>query len=288
MKLTDEQLEEVLQGRRPAPGDLDESQRRQLAEAAAVRDRLRAAFETVSAPEALADRIRSQLADGPEGQSGDRPHKPNIIRIVGRLVPLAAAAAVLIAVVPMLLNMGGPKPAAAAQAQLASIHEANLKEKDHLHHKGDRDKLAVFLARKLGTPAALPQGDDVDFCGCGTTRFRSKTVATYMLNLSGRRVSIVITNVDPGTLGFQHKFARAGRTFWACGFGDCRMVAMRLGQHTYFAVGETSHDDLIDVLVRLLPEGAASRPACRCNKCPKCLRRAVNSRTTQPDRPRRE
>ena len=244
MKLTDEQLEEVLLGERPQPDDLDEAQRRQLAEARAVRERLRSAFAGVGADESLAARIRSAM--GPAPRTG-------VIRAARRWLPLAAAAAALIALGPLLMQLVSPQRAGAAQAELASIHEANLKPGGPLKDIRDRHKLEAFLADKLDARPALPSGDDVNFCGCCTARFRGRDVTSYMIDVSGERISIIIGQVDPDTLSFGHKFSRDGRTFWGCGSGKCRMVAMRLGEYTYFAVGETGHEALTDVLVRLLP-----------------------------------
>ena len=240
MKFTDEQLEEVLQGQRPQPTDLDDAQRRQLAEARAVRNRLRSAFAGVGAGDLLAARVRSQQAAG-------------LLRTARRWLPLAAAAAALIALGPLLMQLIAPRHAGAAQAELASIHEANLKPGGQLQAVRDRHHLEAFLAEKLSARPALPRGDDVNFCGCCTARFRGRDVTSYMIDVSGERISIIIGQVDPDTLSFGHKFSRDGRTFWGCGSGKCRMVAMRLGEYTYFAVGETGHEALTDVLVRLLP-----------------------------------
>jgi hypothetical protein len=224
MKLSDEQLEEVLLGQRPQPDDLDEAQQRQLAEAQAVRAQL------------------------------DRPPRAGVIRAARRWLPLAAAAAALIALGPLLMQLIAPRPAVAAQAELAAIHRANLQPGGPLHAIRDRQKLEAFLTEKLGTRPALPTGDDVDFCGCCTARFRGRDVTSYMLDVAGERISVIIGKVDPSTLSFGHEFSRGGRRFWGCGSGKCRMVAMRLGDYTYFAVGETGHDALIDVLTRLLPQ----------------------------------
>jgi hypothetical protein len=247
MKLTEEQFEDVVLGRLDEPDDLDETQRQRLAEARAVHNRLRSAFVPVQAGQALADRIRAQLAT--ETQSSVPQEHPRRRHIVWKLAPLAAAAMIVAGILVMQLV----KPPT-AQAELASIHEANTQPQGPLHHETNRAKLAAFLKQKLGTTPALPRGDDVNFCGGCTTRFQGKPVVSYMLELDGRRVSIIITKIDPDTLGFGRKYSRNGRTFWGCGHDKCRMAGMLLGDYTYFAVGETNHENLINILIRLLPE----------------------------------
>ena len=237
MSVSDEHIEEMVQGIRPESDDLDQAR--------AVRSRLRSAFRGVAASDALAERIRGQLATAMR-RGEAQPHRAR--RIIWRLAPLAAAAAVAVAAIIFVSNLAQPRT---AQAELASIHEKN-QSASIMHHSDDPDKLAAFLKEKLGAAAALPKGDDVDLCGCSTVKFRGKSVASYMVRIGGKRVSIVIARVDPDSLGFGHKFSRGERTFWGCGSGPCNMVSMILGGHTYFAVGEASHDELTGVLMRLL------------------------------------
>ena len=251
MSVSDEHFEEMVQGIRPESDDLDQAQRQDLAEARAIRSRLRSAFENVVASDALAERIRGQLATTTKR---DETRAFRARRIIWRLAPLAAVAAVVVVAMIFVSNLSQP---GTAQAELASIHEGNLSSST-MRYGDDPAKLAAFLRQKLGTEPALPKGDDVDLYGCCTVKFRGKSVVSYMVRLGGKRVSIVIASVDPDTLGFRHKFTQSGRTFWGCGSGPCSMVSMVLGDYTYIAVGETGHDELTSVLMRLLPAGNAA------------------------------
>lgn len=244
MNVDDGHFERTGRGSRPESDEL-------TGQACAVRSRLRSAFQRVGANEALTERIHRQLA---AASTRDRPQPHRTRRIVWRLMPLAAAAVVVIVATAFLANLGQPR---SAQAELASIHETNVRAEasDALHHKDDPVKLAAFLEDKLGTPAALPKGDDVDFCGCCTVSFRGESVASYMLSVDGEQVSIVIAGVDPDKLSFGRKFSRYGRTFWACRSGPCDMVGTILGDYTYFAVGNVGHEKLTNILTRLVRGG---------------------------------
>ncbi len=47
-----------------------------------------------------------------------------------------------------------------------------------------------------------------------------------------------------------------GYTFWRGDFATSNMVTVRFGQYSYCAVGEISHDYLIDLLTRVLPDSS--------------------------------
>ncbi len=67
-------------------------------------------------------------------------------------------------------------------------------------------------------------------------------------------MSVVVVTDKPETLGMGDKFERQGRVFWKSSFAKCDMVTVRLGDYSYCAVGEVSHEYLTDLLNRLIPE----------------------------------
>jgi len=100
MKLTPEQIEDILSGQMPQSADLDAEDLAALAEARAMRARLRSAFDSTHASVSLADKVRAGLKNAP-------PAHGRIIRFPTRWLPVAAAATLLI-IAPILYSLWGP------------------------------------------------------------------------------------------------------------------------------------------------------------------------------------
>ena len=81
MKLTPEQIEDILSGKTPQGGDLDAEDLARLAEARAMRARLRSAFDSTHAPDSLAGKVRAGL------KSASAPVRGRIIRFPGWFLP---------------------------------------------------------------------------------------------------------------------------------------------------------------------------------------------------------
>ncbi len=126
--LTDEQLEDILQGNLERPEHLEQCPEclGRLAEARALVQRLRQAFSSVHASGPLADRIRAALTARLPAAANVRPR---IIPAPGRhrlWSALAAAAAILIVTLPIGFYAHTGAQAKAAQTALTEIHQSNL------------------------------------------------------------------------------------------------------------------------------------------------------------------
>ena len=255
--LSDEQLEDIIRGRVQAPEEMDPRDSRRVAEMRAVRDRLRSAMASVQMDEPAAERIRRAVRDAASAgeQSPARAHAaPRIIRFprLARWLPAVAAAIIIAVAIPFLLP-----DTPTAQAELAGIHNANVSGGGEFHHESDPDKVVRELEKKLGyAPAVPPLQEGASIVGCCVKVFRGRPAATYLLKLPRGKVSIVVTPDEPETMKLKRHFEHNGIHFCACGHEKCKMVALRLGNYTYVALGEMSHEALIELLLKLLPDEA--------------------------------
>ena len=67
-------------------------------------------------------------------------------------------------------------------------------------------------------------------------------------------MSIVVTPDLPEMMKLKKTFERDGVRFHACCYDPtmCKMVAVRVGDRTYLAVGELAHEDLTAVLISIV------------------------------------
>ena len=259
--LSEEQFEGLLEGRQCEGSHLGHCQvcQGRLAEKRAIRARLQTAFASIHAPQELADQISRQTgsaaADRPEAETAESHLSLRLSKRIWQ--PLAAAAAVLAFAVPLGIYLTAAAPAAAAQAQLVSIHEHNISEPDDFYADDDPTKLADYLKEKLGFTPAFPRlGQGMSLRGCCLSHFREQIVGSYVVNTPRGIVSIIVVADRPRTLGLGRKFQYAGQTFWAGTFAKCNMVTLRLKDYSYCAVGELSlsHEVLSELLGRLVSE----------------------------------
>lgn len=254
MKLTDEQFEAILAGTQDEPADLSEDERLQLAEASAVRGRLRAAFSSVTAGERLGERIGAALRAQADGQTA-RSRKPprRAIRLSWRLAPIGVAAAALVAVA-LLFNFTADR-AAASPAELARIHNDNLAAGGEFLTTASGTRAAEHLTSRLGfTPRICPTDERTTLIGCSVVEFHGRRTATYLLAVGGRKVSVIVTAETPKEM---HLPCGCG-----CGITDCacyhtgrcgedNIVSIRLGDYSYNAVGAAPPETLKGILARL-------------------------------------
>jgi anti-sigma factor RsiW len=247
--LTDEQFEDVLAGA-AEPSHLAECGecRARLAERRAVRDRLRASFASVRPSAALADRVR-QAAAGPAAVVSIQ-HKRRMARLGWET--LAAAAAVLVAVsIPAILYLTTPREAA-AQEELAQIHEHNLMAHNEFYADADPAKIAEYLKTQLGFQPATPRpGQGLAMRGCCVTHFKGQEVGSYVVDTPRGPISIIVVPQNPKALGLTQTVQAGGQEFWTGGFATNNLVVARRGAYSYCAVGEVPHDLLTQVLLDL-------------------------------------
>lgn len=257
--ITDEQFEDILQGKDVGPAHLRECRdcRDRLAEKKAIAERLRSAFSSIHADPDLAGRIRSKLEAGAPTKKINQPirlllpgrHRRRIWR------GLAAAAAVLIILVPLGLYFGTASSARAAQAELVKIHNHNLSPDHEFYSESEPEKLAEYFKSKLGFNPRLPElGHGMALRGCCVKHFRGQVVGSYVVDTPQGIMSVIVVTDKPESLGIKGQFRKGGRTYWISSFAKCDMVFVRIGDYSYCAVGEISHDYLLDLLSRLLPE----------------------------------
>jgi hypothetical protein len=246
MKLTPQQIEDILSGQMPQSDNLDAEDLAALEEARAIRSRLASAFASTHASDSLADKVRASLKTAPA------PAPSRIIRFPMRFLPAAAAAALLI-IVPILYSIWGPEPAHAGTVGLANIHKANLASPEGFHATGDCEEIKAYFKRELGfTPKLLNECPKLKIVGCYVTRLKGKMVATYVVQLDDTKASIIISEDWPKKLGLG---CRCGHPQCKCIHnGKCNglsIVSVRLGERSYSVVGSLPADSLRSVLERL-------------------------------------
>ncbi len=254
-------IEDWIRASGELPDDMDADSKQAIVEHRAVRDRLRRAWASVEAPVGMQDRLTAAL-DLAESQPIASDRRGMIYRLPRRLLGAAAIAAALIAVVGLFWNTADP----VAQAEFSRIHLSNLQRQSGQYHRGqDRQILRSRLQDAFQTVPVMPVfGPDEDrrYCGCAAARFFDRTVASYVVVLSGqRRVSMVMVDTPLDELGFTHPFTREdGRRFAWCSHDGCKMAATRIGGHTYVAIGQdVSETELVELLTRV--QQAADRQA---------------------------
>lgn len=253
--LTDEQFEDVIKGIDVVPSHLEQcpdcSDR--LAEKRALVARLNSAFASIRPDANLAARISDRL-DLAANSSG---HGESV-GIIAKLWPvLATAAAIMIVAVPISLYFVTPSTANAAQEELASIHKHNIKQVNEFYAEADPEKLAGYFKEKLGFSPALPcVGKGMEMLGCCVAHFKGRVVGSYVVDTPKGAISVIVVTDTPKTIGMNRMVGKPGdqQTFWKGSFARCKMVTVRLGDYSYCAVGEISHNELKDLLSRLLPD----------------------------------
>ena len=255
--LTGEQFEEVMQGKEVGRMHLKQciECRSQLAEKQVLASRLRLAFAKIKPEKALAKRIRRKLniSSTCAEHTGER-HLLNVLFQRRRWLSLASAAAVLIIASPIVFFLAKPSTAIAAKAELVRIHKDNLSAKHGFHNQADPQKIAEYFKNKLGVSPIIPrakQGQSLR--GCCLCRFKGQIVGSYVVQTPKGVMSIVVITDQPQSLGMDRKIRRGERVFWAGSFAGCKLVAVRIGQYSYCAVGEVPDTHLTEVLIQLVP-----------------------------------
>jgi len=257
--MTDEQFEDILQGEETDLAHLTECRdcTDRLAEKKAIAERLRSAFGSVQAGPDLADRIRSRLNTGATAVRADRPAKRVLLMHHRRQMwpKVAAAAAILIVLAPLSMYLGSPSAARAAQAELVKIHNHNLSPDHEFYSEAEPEKLADYFKNKLGFNPRLPElGHGMALRGCCVKHFRGEVVGSYVVDTPQGVMSVIVVTDKPESLGIVGEFKKGEQTYWKSSFAKCDVVSVRIGDYSYCAVGEISHEYLTDLLSRLVPE----------------------------------
>ncbi len=255
--LTDEQLEEIMMSDSPKPGHLAQCTRcsERLAEKEALANRLRSAFATVKSDQKLKEQIRRQVNIRPSETEYSKSGP--LIKIHSRWrkwLAIGSVAAALAIAGPIVFYRTTSSPATAAQAEIVQIHKDNLSSRHEFHSETDPDKLAQYFKDKLGFSPHMPLIDrGMALRGCCVRHFRGQIAGSYVVDTPDGLISIVVVTDPPDSFGTGGRFERDGYVFWKSSFAMCDMVTVRLGDYSYCAVGETSHEYLTELLSRLLP-----------------------------------
>ncbi len=254
--LSDEQFEEVLQGTLAEPPHVSQCKlcAERLAELKALRSRLHSAFTGIHASPQLLERIRRQVRREAVPVSPAVQRAPSKTIVLSQwLMPLAAAAAIILISIPAVLFFTATEPAMAGPAELYEVYQHSLSPRTELYSDADPAALAGFLKDELGFTPAVPQlGAGMSIRGCCVTHFRDKPVGSYVVDTPEGVISIIVVNDTPESLGMTESLSRGEHTYLAGSFAMCNMVTATLNGYTYCAVGEVSKDRLADLLERLV------------------------------------
>ena len=261
--LTNEQFEDIMQGRNMDLAHLNECQdcRDLLAEKQAIAARLRSTFASVKAGKGLADRVRCQINRNSETTETAKSIQHTwTTRLHHKIwTALTAAAAILIALVPLSMYVSVPSTATAAQAELVMIHQQNLGPHREFYNDTKPEKLAEYFKDKLGfTPAFPCTGQGMAIRGCCVAHFKGQIVGSYVVDTPKGVISIIVVTDTPRQMGMSHMPEKTGyeQSLWKSSYAQSNMVTVRLGDYSYCAIGEISkipHKYLKDLLGRLLP-----------------------------------
>ena len=250
--LSEEQIEDILQGRREVPEDIDQDSRTCLEMHMALRDRLRRAADSMQVPAGLAERLSARLA-----QTGSEPaptpvrKRPSVLKMIFTRPAVAAAAAIIIVSTAVLVFLGGPAP---AQADVARIHREVLAGQDRFEACTDPKCICERLEGKCSSCVELPaklEGNS-SYMGSALARFRGRDVAAVLVTIGTDKVTIISVPDNLDSLGFGHRFAKNGLEWCDCRYENCKMAAVGLKDRTYIAVGEVNRNTLVDLLESLV------------------------------------
>jgi len=257
--LTNEQFEDIIQGNISPPEHLDKCPDCQnlLMEKKALAERLRLAFASVRANPGLEDRIRSQINQvAPSSQTAVPARNAWRVHFRKRVWPgLAAAAALLVVLVPLSFYFSSTSQANAAQAELVKIHYQGIGPHGDFYTDAEPENLAEYFKAQLGFIPAFPRlGQGMSLRGCCVKHFRGEMVGSYVVDTPEGVISVIAVTDTPKSMGLTQMPEQEGsdQIFWQGSFARCSMIVVRLGNYSYCAVGEVSHDLLTDLLGRLL------------------------------------
>ena len=252
--LTDEQLEDSLQTEASANLHLrncDLCQSR-LKEKQALAARLRNAFADIAPSEELAKKIRNQLALG--SQKETEPNEPRIVNLTHRwkrwATTFSSIAAIL--VVGLILKVTlVPTP---AYAGLVKIHQHNLSEGHDFLTQADPNAVAAYFREQLGFNPRLPElTHGLQLRGCCVNHFQGSIVGSYVVDTPQGFITVVAVEDQPTSLGMATLSQDDEHTYYHSQFAKCDMVAVRIDDYTYCAIGQISPIYLQSLLDKLLP-----------------------------------
>ena len=253
--LTHEQIESILQGESLKTDHLNSCElcQSRLKERRALATRLKTAFAGVVPSETLAEKIRSQItSNAPTEIKPDAPHIENVTHHWKRwAAPLSTIAAMLLLALLVKATLM-PSP---AYADLVGIHQHNLVQGNDYVPQTDPNILAAHFQAALGFNPRIPElNHGLQLRGCCIKHFKGRVVGSYVVNTPQGVISIVAVQDQPAAMDMKIRSEVEGHTYFHSQFAKCDMVAVRIEDYTYCAVGEISPVYLQSLLEELLPE----------------------------------
>jgi hypothetical protein len=254
--LTEEQFEDIVQGRAEVPEHVDRCPecRARLDEKRALARRLSKVFSSIHASADLAGRIRAgtAAAGGPAAGAEARPH---IVPLrVRRHVwsGLAIAAAILIVAIPRSLHLDTGSRVKAAQTALAGIHRTNLDSLEQLMADEGSPKKCQCMAGKMEDGTAMPCcARGLCMCGCRMRDFQGRTVPSCVVEKPNTPpISVVLLPAAPEDLGMTPGVTRtvSGQTIWHATHETCNMASVRMGTGSCCVLGDVPTENLVSLL----------------------------------------
>jgi hypothetical protein len=257
MSISDVELEDLVEGDVDIATVEDEQIRQAVEGHRAMRRRLGTAFHSTRPGLALFVRIQSAVTAAGVKPAAESPREQTLT-LPRWGIAVSAAAMVLVVLAAAILFRpdnsrpvtAGSSPGKVAQAVLAHIHTETSSHP--AHPSDDWSDVRGYLAETTGIAPRLISGSRLQLVGGARTEFLGESAASYVLQTSRGPVTIVVMHAHPSRLNFDRcRQVDTGRV-WACGFRQSRMVAIRVGDLTYCAIGKFDHDRLSDLLLPLL------------------------------------
>lgn len=254
--LTDEQFEDILQGRAEAPEHVDQCPqcRDQLDERRALARRVNKAFSSIHAGADLADRIRAGIAAAGQPAAGTKAG-PQILPLRARRhiwSGLAIAAAILIVVIPRSLHLNTSSRVNAAQMALAGIHRTNLDSLDQLMEDEGSAGKCQCVAGKMENGTVMPCcARGLCMCGCQMRDFQGRMVPSCVVEEPNTPpVSVVLVPEGPEELGMipGTSTTGTGQAIWHAACGACNMASVRMGAGSCCVIGDVPTENLVALL----------------------------------------
>jgi hypothetical protein len=254
--LTEEQLEDILQGGAGVPEHLDRCAqcRARLEEKRALAKRVHRAFSSIHADSGLADRIRARIAAaGQPPAEAEAQHQVLPFRARRHIWSgLAIAAAILIVLIPRSLHISTGPQATAAQVALAGIHFTNLDSLEEIMAEEDSGKHCPCMTGMLADGTAMPCCQrGLCKCGCQMREFQGRLVESCVIQEpNAPPVSVVIVPESPEALGMARtdRTTATGQAVWQATCEHCNIASVRLGNDSCCVIGQVSQEDLLGVL----------------------------------------
>jgi hypothetical protein len=253
--LTEEQFEDILQGRAEVPEHVDRCPRCRayLDEKRALVRRVAQAFSSVHASPGLAARIQAHVtaAGRPAAVAKTRSRVISLqaYRAIGP--GLAVAAALIIIAVLRSPYVDPVSRARAAQTALVGIHRINLDSLDELRNDVRAGRRCQCLEGKLDGSAMPCCKRELCRCGCRMRDFQGRLVPSCVIEEPNAvPVSVVVVPGSPQALGMTvgRATTATGQAIWQASCGPCNMASVRLGEESCCVIGHVPPEDLVAVL----------------------------------------